>query len=230
MSTNVHRGEELIYWGEAPTRYFGWYLSSSGDQMSVHPFATAADRDRFVAAVAERMPGPGEAERAAAFAALSQWGGTEADRSWGEDLLAEGYEYEIVEELTDLAMEYQLATRESPPELAGETQPGMALPADVREALVQVVDYCWERELDDFGANQEAGEEQPHHVFGHLVKLNNFLHGENRTPESFLERETLQPGEESPHPSAANTAEAQKALQELANRLPSAGSRPGRER
>jgi len=51
-----------------------------------------------------------------------------------------------------------------------------------REALARVIDYCWEREREDF-----RREPISRHIFHDLVLLHNRITGSRLTPEQHLE-------------------------------------------
>lgn len=58
MATNVYDSEQVIHdngKGE-PKRYYGFYLTTSGDSLSAYPFGNAEARERFAARVRALVP------------------------------------------------------------------------------------------------------------------------------------------------------------------------------
>jgi hypothetical protein len=115
MAINVYESEQRISFGEKAAVYLGWHLTNANTGMSVHPFVDSADRARFITTVEKALPADKlqDAERIAAFLAFSEWGESEDDRSWGNDLLGPDEDEIVVEELLELAAEYELATTRS---------------------------------------------------------------------------------------------------------------------
>lgn len=58
-------------------------------------------------------------------------------------------------------------------------------------SLEYVLDYVWDDERDDFRDNYGDEMAREHHIFVHLVKLNNYLNDENNKPEDFFEEDEL---------------------------------------
>ncbi len=50
-------------------------------------------------------------------------------------------------------------------------------------SLAVFLEYAWNEELEDYDMND--GDE--HHIFWHMVQLNNALYGNTDTPESIIE-------------------------------------------
>lgn len=132
--------QEIRYSSGGSCTYYGWYLSGSGDSMSVHPFISSAERDRFVERVGAAMPGYERwaVEEAAAMLAFGCNGDHESDRECGYDELERHYP-EVSEPLRELADDWDL--RGEP----AEAEPGISellaeAPAEAREALSQRLD------------------------------------------------------------------------------------------
>lgn len=92
MSTNLNRSSQVIEGHPHP--YYGWALSGTSDNMSLHLFSTADRRAAFVAEVGKvlgtyGLTEPGAHERAAGFLAFAVYGDSDADQQWGDDLLNE---------------------------------------------------------------------------------------------------------------------------------------------
>lgn len=58
---------------------------------------------------------------------------------------------------------------------------------DLVEAIGGMLEYNWHEELKDAEEYAEENGGYDEHVFAHLVKINNWLSGINKTPEQYVE-------------------------------------------
>jgi hypothetical protein len=112
MSINAYDSKQEVRFGATPSTYYGWHVTTGGDiGMSVHPFSTLAERQRFAEAVRRVLPDATEydADIAAAAAALWEWGNSEEDRGDGEQLLHQHLgDAALVDRVYELALDWEL--------------------------------------------------------------------------------------------------------------------------
>jgi hypothetical protein len=104
MSTTVYDSQQEVFYEAArPVVYYGWYVSTSTNQLAVYPFASASERARFIQAVKSLMPDRADLypEDIAAFVAVERWGDSLEDQEQARDLLAGRLEEEEIEKLDD---------------------------------------------------------------------------------------------------------------------------------
>jgi len=60
---------------------------------------------------------------------------------------------------------------------------GNAVPQEVREAIEEVVEYCWLDELKDYRDREGA---RDHHIFVHLAAVQAWLDGSGRSADQYV--------------------------------------------
>jgi hypothetical protein len=62
-----------------------------------------------------------------------------------------------------------------------------SLTPEIAEAIGNVLEYSWHDELKDAEEMVEENDGFEGHVFNHLVTINNWLSGLNKTPEEYIQ-------------------------------------------